>query len=97
MTIAPIGTETLGAGAAPESTARAQAPDFATWLTRELEGVNTNISNADMQVRQLAVGETTNIHQVMISLEKARMSLELVVQVRNKCLESYQSLMQMQI
>jgi flagellar hook-basal body complex protein FliE len=50
-----------------------------------------------MQVRQLAVGETTNIHQVMISLEKARMSLELVVQVRNKCLESYQSLMQMQI
>ena len=97
MTVAPIGTATLDVGAAPEFAATAQAPDFATWLTRELEGVNTNISNAEMRVRQLAVGETTNIHQVMISLEKARMSLELVVQVRNKCLESYQSLMQMQI
>jgi flagellar hook-basal body complex protein FliE len=97
MTVAPIGTETLGVGASPEFATPAQGPDFATWLTRELEGVNTNIANADMQVRQLAVGETTNIHQVMISLEKARMSLELVMQVRNKCLESYQSLMQMQI
>jgi flagellar hook-basal body complex protein FliE len=97
MTIAPIGTETIGASAVPESAARSQAPDFANWLTRELADVNSNIANADMRVRQLAVGETTNIHQVMISLEKARMSLELVVQVRNKCLESYQSLMQMQI
>jgi flagellar hook-basal body complex protein FliE len=33
----------------------------------------------------------------MISLEKARLSLELVVQVRNKVLEAYQNMMQMQI
>ena len=45
----------------------------------------------------LAVGENTNIHQVMISLEKARLSLELVVQVRNKVLDAYQNMMQMQI
>jgi flagellar hook-basal body complex protein FliE len=94
MTIAPIGTETI---ATPESVVPAPRSDFANWLTHELEGVNTDISKADMQVRQLAVGETTNVHQVLIALEKARMSLELVVQIRNKCLESYQSLMQMQI
>jgi flagellar hook-basal body complex protein FliE len=50
-----------------------------------------------MQVRQLAVGENTNLHQVMISLEKAHLSLELVVQVRNKVLEAYQNMMQMQV
>ena len=43
------------------------------------------------------MGENTNIHQVMISLEKARMSMELVVQVRNKVLEAYQNVMQMQV
>jgi flagellar hook-basal body complex protein FliE len=71
--------------------------DFAGWLAQQVGDVNTKIEQADMQVRQLAVGENTNIHQVMISLEKARLSLELVVQVRNKVLEAYQNMMQMQI
>jgi flagellar hook-basal body complex protein FliE len=71
--------------------------DFSSWLSQQVSDVNTKIGEADMQVRQLAVGENTNIHQVMISLEKARLSLELVVQVRNKVLEAYQNMMQMQI
>ena len=82
-----------------ESAPATQPPytDFAAWLAQQVDDVNTKISQADTQVRQLAVGESTNIHQVMISLEKARMSLELVVQVRNKVLEAYQNVMQMQI
>lgn len=82
-----------------ESAAPMQPPstDFATWLAQQVDDVNTKISQADTQVRQLAVGENTNIHQVMISLEKARMSMELVVQVRNKVLEAYQNMMQMQV
>jgi flagellar hook-basal body complex protein FliE len=84
---------------AVESAAATQPPtaDFASWLAQRVEDVNTKVSQADMQVRQLAVGENTNIHQVMISLEKARLSLELVVQVRNKVLEAYQNVMQMQV
>jgi flagellar hook-basal body complex protein FliE len=96
MTIEPIGLETV-AGTAATAAIRQPGSDFSTWLTRELEDVNGQIANADLEVRRLAVGESTNIHQVMIALEKAHTSLELVVQVRNKCLEAYQSLMQMQI
>jgi flagellar hook-basal body complex protein FliE len=73
------------------------AADFSSWLTQQVDDLNTKLMQADTQVRQLAVGETSNIHQVMISLEKARMSLELVVQVRNKVLEAYQNMMQMQV
>jgi flagellar hook-basal body complex protein FliE len=73
------------------------ATDFASWLAQQVDDVNTKVSQADMQVRQLAVGENTNLHQVMISLEKAHLSLELVVQVRNKVLEAYQNMMQMQV
>lgn len=96
MTIAPISLETARGLMSTDATRPAGA-DFSTWLTRELNDVNDKIGNADLQVRKLAVGETTNVHQVMMSLEKARMSLELLVQIRNKALEAYQSLMQMQV
>jgi flagellar hook-basal body complex protein FliE len=79
------------------ATTQQPAADFASWLAQQVDDVNTEVSQADMQVRQLAVGENTNIHQVMISLEKAHLSLELVVQVRNKVLEAYQNMMQMQV
>ena len=71
--------------------------DFSSWLAQKMDEVNTQLSQADMQVRQLAVGGETNVHQVMMALEKARLSLELVVQVRNKLLDAYQNLMQMQV
>lgn len=72
-------------------------PDFGKWLTEQLSELNTDISNADMQLRKLATGDTSNIHQVMLSLEKAKTAMELTVQVRNRLLESYQDIMRMQI
>jgi flagellar hook-basal body complex protein FliE len=89
----------LGSIGSMESATAAQPPtaDFATWLTQQVDDVNNKIAQADMQVRELAVGTNTNIHQVMISLEKAHLSLELVMQVRNKVLEAYQNMMQMQV
>ena len=83
----------------PASVLETQKPtaDFSNWLIQQANELDTKLSDADMQVRQLAVGDNSNIHQVMMALEKARLSLELVVQVRNKVLEGYQSLMQMQI
>jgi flagellar hook-basal body complex protein FliE len=78
-------------------TASPPAADFSQWLTEKMADTNTRLLQADTQVRQLAVGETTNLHQVMMSLEKARLSLELVVQVRNKVLDAYQNMMQMQV
>jgi len=91
--------ESIGPVGSLESAAGAQPPtaDFATWLAQQVDDVNTKIAQADTQVRELAVGTNTNIHQVMISLEKAHLSLELVMQVRNKVLEAYQNMMQMQV
>ena len=51
----------------------------------------------DERVRQLAVGKPVNLHQVMVQLERAKLQLELMVQVRNKLLDAYQDLMKMQI
>ena len=71
--------------------------DFNIWLKEQVAEVNRQIIDSDQQLRQLALGEAENLHQVMIALEKAKLSFELTVQVRNKLLEAYQDIMRMQI
>lgn len=78
--------------AAPGATA-----DFSTWLTQQVDGLNQQLVNSDNQLRSLALGDAKNLHQVMISIEKAKLSFELALQVRNKLLEAYQDIMRMQI
>lgn len=91
----------VSAGAVPavstQSGVNRMPGDFSTWLSGEIEQTNRQILDADAEVRKLAVGEATNLHQVMMALEKAKLSFDLVVQVRNKVLEAYQDVMRMQI
>jgi flagellar hook-basal body complex protein FliE len=76
----------------------AAAPaDFSSWLTAEVDKVNGQMLAADRQLRGLALGETQNLHQVMIALEEAKLSLQLMVQIRNRALEAYQDILRMQI
>lgn len=71
--------------------------DFSSWLNQQIAEVNDQIQVADRQVNRLAAGQADNLHDVMLSLEKAKMSFELMLQVRNKVLEGYQEIMRMQI
>lgn len=79
------------------STTESAGGSFSAWLEQQVRTTNTDIVSADSSVRQLAVGEPVNLHQVMVQLAHARLQLELVVQVRNKLLDAYQDLMKMQI
>lgn len=88
-----------GAGIA-ELTGRAgtaQSGNFAAWLNNEIAGLNGQLNQAELTVQQLAAGEVDNLHQIMLSLEKAKLSFELALQVRNKLLEGYQEIMRMQV
>ena len=71
--------------------------DFASWLSAEVSKVNAQLLGADKQVQELAMGKTQNLHDVMIALENARMSFQLMVQLRNRALEAYQDVLRMQI
>jgi flagellar hook-basal body complex protein FliE len=85
-----------GAIAAPGAQSPART-DFIDWLQQQVNVANTEIIRADDGVRRLALGETDNLHQVMVQLERAKLSFELVVQVRNKLLDAYQDILRMQI
>lgn len=63
----------------------------------ELLKVNDKQINGEHLLQDLASGKTDNIHHVMLSLEDAKLSLQLLVQVRNKLLEGYQDILRMQV
>ncbi|MDE1548286.1 flagellar hook-basal body complex protein FliE [Jeotgalibaca caeni] len=52
--------------------------------------------SAEEAVQSLVKGEDVQLHDVMIQTTEAQLSLELAVQVRNKCLEAYNDLKNMQ-
>ena len=52
---------------------------------------------ASEAVKDLVSGKNVSLHQTMIAMEEASISFQLMVEVRNKLLESYQELMRMQV
>jgi len=83
--------------AGPAAAAPAAPESFGGMVSSGLHTVNTQLMSTQTALQQLAVGDTQNLHQVMISLEEARMSFQLLMQVRNRALESYQELMRMSV
>ncbi|MFC0188899.1 flagellar hook-basal body complex protein FliE [Fictibacillus aquaticus] len=64
------------------------------------EAINT-VNDAQIQSNKateaLMTGKTDNLHQVMIAAEKASITLQTAVEIRNKAVEAYQEMMRMQI
>lgn len=93
----------IGAVASIEAGAAMVAPDkpgnigFAEWFAVELEATNRKIGNAEAAVVDLATGQATSLHHVMLTLDEASTSFHLMLQVRNKLLDGYQEIMRMQI
>ncbi|MDH5325990.1 MAG: flagellar hook-basal body complex protein FliE [Gammaproteobacteria bacterium] len=71
--------------------------DFARWVESQIGTVDQQIKVADTKLEALAAGENNNLHDVMLTLEKAKLSFQLALEVRNKLLESYQEIMRMQV
>lgn len=71
--------------------------DFAEWFESQFEVLNSSIKSSDKLVRDLVVGESSNLHHVMIELEKTKITFQLAMQVRNRLLEGYQEIMRMQV
>ena len=66
-------------------------------LVDAVGNINEQMRTNDKAVQAMALGETSNLHEVMMNLEKTRLTFELALQVRNKALEAYQELMRMQV
>ncbi len=70
---------------------------FGDILKKSLAEVNAAQNNSDKLTGQLVTGEVQDVHEVMIASQKANLSLQMTVQVRNKVVEAYQEVMRMQL
>jgi len=82
-------------GVSPRSQTAAQS-SFGAEIKESLSKVNEELNAAEASARQLAEGKG-DLVETMISLGKADLSLRMVVNMRNRALESYQEIMRLQV
>jgi flagellar hook-basal body complex protein FliE len=88
----------LQANPGPTATPSVQGPgSFEKALGTLVNEVNQKQMVASETVNGLLSGQNVSLHQAMIAMEEASVSFQLMVEVRNKLLESYQELIRMQI
>jgi len=77
----------------------AAAPDtgFPDLVAGGLEEVNRQLVASQVDLQKLAVGDAASLHQVMVGMEQARLSFQLMMQVRSRLLEAYQDVMRMTV
>jgi flagellar hook-basal body complex protein FliE len=106
MTIAAIGsiaagiTPVVGAANGAAGTAAAGAANggsFADAVRKGLEAVSQQEFTANALTEALASGQPVQIQDVMAATTKSQLSLDLLVQVRNKALDAYREITNMQI
>ena len=69
---------------------------FEDVLRKAIDQVGELQTNSDQQVSSLLQGERGDVHDVMIAIEKADVAFQLMMQVRNKIVNAYQQVSQMQ-
>lgn len=70
---------------------------FADAMRKSLEEVNQAQNAGDKSIEALQSGEAEHLHEVMLTVEKADLSLRMLVQLRNKAQSAYEEIMRMQL
>ena len=86
---------------AATATARVPGPTssggFGESLSRSLEAVNSLQLQAQAAASSLAGGQPVDMAQTLVTVEKANISLQFALQIRNKLVEAYQEIMRLQV
>ncbi|MEM9584762.1 MAG: flagellar hook-basal body complex protein FliE [Pseudomonadota bacterium] len=73
------------------------AVKFSELITSGIADVESKVDAANEMVRSFAVDDSIPIHEVTMALGQARLSVELALQVRDRLVEGYREVMNMQI
>jgi flagellar hook-basal body complex protein FliE len=77
--------------------ADAKGAGFSNLFESALGEVDAKLRAADAEKTKVLTGETNNLHQAVIAMQEAGIAFSLMVEVRNKLVESYQEIMRMQV
>jgi flagellar hook-basal body complex protein FliE len=77
--------------------AEPKGPSFGEVLENAIKEVSDIQKEAGEEARKLMTGEVKDIHTVMIAAQKAEISFQMMMQVRNKLVNAYQEIMRMPV
>ncbi len=71
--------------------------EFSDVLKKAVNDLNALEDDSGRKVNSLVTGRLENVHDIMISMEKSKIALNMAIEVRNKLIEGYKEVMRMQI
>jgi flagellar hook-basal body complex protein FliE len=86
-----------GIGTEPAARAKDSGGAFTKMVDQLLSYANKQDAQANAAVENLTLGQTDNLHGVMLSMAQADLSFRLVLEIRNRLTEAYQEIMRMQV
>lgn len=97
--INPIGPIREGSGVQPQQGIKPSqgGPSFKDTLNGFLSDVNSMQQKADQSIERMAAGEITDVHQVMSTVEEAKVAFNMMMEIRNKVMDAYQEVMRIKL
>lgn len=81
----------------PDGEKQSIGNSFGSVLKNAIQDINKLQTDADKTIAKVQLEDASSIHEAMIALEKAGISFQVMMQVRNKILDAYQEVMRMQV
>ncbi len=78
-------------------TSQQEGGDFLSILKASLGEVNDMQIKGDEALRDIATGQVKDLHQAAIAIDKAEISMKLMLEIRNKALSAYKEILRTQI
>ena|ERR1700722_2241121 len=95
--ILPVNLTVPSIAAPAASAAEASGGAFQSVLNDTISQVEAFGNNADASINSFLSGEGEELHQTALKIQQASLSFDLFLQVRNKIISAYQSVMSMQV
>lgn len=90
-----LGLDIAGENSLRPGAAQLDGPSFGDTLKRALGQVSEAQDVAQDYIQKFVSGQPVELHQVMAATEEASISLEMLVELRNKVMDAYKTVMQM--
>ncbi|WP_411676477.1 flagellar hook-basal body complex protein FliE [Caproicibacter sp.] len=84
-------------GASGGSAAQPAGLPFQSLFEDAVNNVKQTDATLNTEVYKMTTGQSDNLHDVVIASQKASLSVDLLVQMRNKVLDSYNEIMRMSV
>ncbi|MDR0311844.1 MAG: flagellar hook-basal body complex protein FliE [Acidobacteriota bacterium] len=87
----------LSLGSKPAGVNEEEKTRFGALLKDAISTVNDLSQQSDLEIRKIMTGESDELHTAVVAMQRADLSFQMMMQVRNKILQAYQEVLRMPV